>query len=60
MAGSFLDLTGLTHFKDKILQQVASELSGFVKKSDLPDGPNAQTCSEIRDRESTKPTYGLK
>lgn len=59
MAGSFLDLTGLTHFKEKILQQVASELSGFVKKSDLPDAPQTQTCSEIRDRDSTKPTYGL-
>ena len=59
MAGSFLDLTGLTHFKDKLMEQVASELSGFVKKTELPEGPTTQTCSEIRNRDSTKPTYGL-
>ena len=60
MAGCFLDLTGLTHFKDKMMEKVASDLSGFVKKSDLPDTPQTQTCSEIRDRDTTKPTYGLK
>ena len=59
MAGSFLDLTGLTHFKDKLMELVASELSAYVKKADLSDGPTMQTCSEMRDRDSSKPTYGL-
>ena len=60
MAGTFLDLTGLKHFKAKLFEQIDADLSDFAKKSDLSDIPNWQKCSDVRDRDSSKPTYGLK
>ena len=59
MAGSFLDLTGLTHFKEKLFEQLDADLLDFAKKSDLSDLPNFQSCGDVRDRDSSKPTYGL-
>ena len=59
MAGSFLDLTGLTHFKEKLFEQLDADLLDFAKKSDLSGLPNFQPCGEVRDRDTSKPTYGL-
>ncbi len=68
MAGSFLDLTGLTRFKEKMLERVEEELAGkqdagqylTVNDIDLDSLVTFETYGAVRDRNSSKPTYGLK
>ena len=68
MAGSFLDLTGLTRFKEKMLEHVDEELAGkqdagqylTVNDIDLDSLVTFETYGAVRDRDSSKPTYGLK
>ena len=68
MAGSFLDLTGLTRFKEKILEHVDEGLAGkqdagqYLTANDIDlDGlVTFETYGAIRGRDSSKPTYGLK
>lgn len=68
MAGSFLDLTGLTRFKEKMLELVDSRLAGKQDAGeyltpndiDLDAMVTFETTGAVRDRNSSKPTYGLK
>ena len=68
MAGSFLDLAGLTRFKEKLLECVDEELAGKQDAGqyltpndiDLDNLVTFQTYGAVRDRSSSKPTYGLK
>ena len=68
MAGSFLDLTGLTRFKEKMLEHVDEGLAGkqdagqylTVNDIDLDELVTFETYGAVRDRNSSKPTYGLK
>ena len=68
MAGSFLDLTGLTRFKEKMLEHVDEELAGkqdagqylTVNDIDLDGLVTFEKYGAVRDRSSSKPTYGLK
>lgn len=63
MASSFLDLTGLTRFKEKLLEHVEEELTGkqdageYLTPEDLP--VEFKSCGEVRDRDESQPTYGL-
>ena len=68
MTSSFLDLTGLTRFKEKMLEHVDKGLAGkqdagqYLTANDIDlDGlVTFETYGAIRDRDSSKPTYGLK
>ena len=68
MSGSFLDLTGLTRFKEKILEHVDEGLAGkqdagqYLTANDIDlDGlVTFETYGAVRDRSSSKPNYGLK
>ena len=68
MSGSFLDLTGLTRFKEKILEHVDEGLAGkqdagqylTVNDINLDSLVKFETYGAIRGRDSSKPTYGLK
>lgn len=67
MAGSFLDLTGLTRFKEKMLEHVDVRLAGkqdagqYLTPNDIDlDGMvTFETYGAVRDRDTNKPTYGL-
>ena len=68
MAGTFLDLTGLTRFHEKMLELVDVRLAGkqdageYLTPNDIDlDGlVTFETYGDVRDRDSSKPTYGLK
>ena len=68
MPSSFLDLTGLSRLKEKMLEHVEEGLAGkqdagqYLTANDIDlDGlVTFETYGAVRDRESSKPTYGLK
>ena len=67
MTGSFLDLTGLTRFKEKMFEHVDVRLAGKQDAGqyltpndiDLNSLVTFETTGAVRDRDSSKPTYGL-
>lgn len=68
MTGSFLDITGLTRFKEKMLELVDDRLAGKQDAGQYltPNDVDLQSLAtfvaygDVRDRDSNQPTYGLK
>ncbi len=65
MSGGFIDTTALAWFKQKLLGIVEKELAGkqdageYVTSADLNGLAKVQNYGDARDRNSSKPTYGL-
>ena len=65
---SLIDLLGLSSFKDLLLEQIEKELAGKQDAGhyltpndiDLNSLVTFKTYGAVRDRSSSKPTYGLK
>lgn len=55
---SFLDLAGLTYFKQQLFSKLALK-DEVVTKAEASDFAKHKTCSAIRDRSTSKPDYGL-
>lgn len=66
-SSKFLDLVGLTRFKEKLLELVEKALSGkqdageyLTEESAVEKGfVQGHAYGEVRDRDESKPTYGL-
>lgn len=64
-SSSFLDLIGLGYFKEKLLELVDEKLSGkqdvgeYLTANDVADVARFENVGEVRDRDTTLPTYGL-
>ena len=65
---SLIDLLGLSSFKDLLLEQIKKELAGkqdageYLTQADIEKSGyvKCQSYGAVRDRSSSKPTYGLK
>lgn len=66
MSGRVITTTTLAWFKQKLLGIVEKELAGkqpvgeYVTEADLDGFAKAQPVGDARDRDSSKPSYGLK
>lgn len=64
---SLIDLLGLSSFKDLLLEQINKELAGkqdageYLTQADIETSGfvKSQTYGDVRDRDPSKPTYGI-
>lgn len=65
MSGGLINTTTLAWFKNKLLGVVDDKLAGkqdageYVTSAQIADRAKYQDYGEARDRDSSKPTYGL-